>query len=141
MNRESFKDYFSDKVGTKEGNLTKEIIDEIKIGTLTLEQIHEEKGFKEWIKSLFSKVNYFQNSIDIILNSFIRKMDYILFVFIEELTRYVEKTYHDINSTFKISTDEFTKEQQQILNELKVEYEEKKYIITETKKKLLNKYN
>ena len=141
MNRESFKDYFSDKVGTKEGNLTKEIIDEIKIGTLTLEQIHEEKGFKEWIKSLFSKVNYFQNSIDIILNSFIGKMDYILFVFIEELTRYVEKTYHDINSTFKISTDEFTKEQQQILNELKVEYEEKKYIITETKKKLLNKYN
>ena len=135
----NFKDYFSIRVGSKGGNLTKEIIEEIKIGALTLEKIHEEKGFKEWIKSLFSKVNYFQNSIDIILNSFIEKMDYILILLIEDLTRFVEKTYHDIDSSYLVSTNIYTNEQIEEINKLKVEYDQNKYKITDIKNKLVNK--
>ena len=139
MNHQSFKEYFSIKVGAKGGDLTKEIIDEIKIATLSLDKIFEEKGFREWIKSLFSKINYFQNSLDIIINTFTNKMEYILVLLIEEFKRYIERTFHEIDSTCAVSTNIYTEVQQQFLKELKVEYEEKKYRILKFKNKLLNK--
>ena len=138
-NHQSFKDYFSLRIGSKKGDLTKEIIDEIKIASLSLDKIHEEKGFKEWIKSFFSKINFFNNCVDIIINSFVKKMEYILVLLIEELTRYIENAYKDIESTYEISTEIYTDEQQNILNIIKNEYEEQKFGIEKFKDQLMGK--
>ena len=139
LNRESFKDFFSMKFAGKEVDLAKEIFKEIRISTVNLGKIFEEKGFIEWIKSTFSKVNYFQTSIDIIINSFEKKIDDILGLLIGELKKYIEKTYNDVNGIYRITTLVFTEEQIKFLNEVKVNYEERKYKIKEAKKKLLHK--
>ena len=136
---QSFKYFFSKNVGRKGGNLTKEIIDEIKISSLSLYKIHEEKGFIDWLYFIFSKAKYFQNSIDIILNSFVDKINYAFTLLIEQITKYTVKLYREFESIYEKSTHKYTQEQQKFLNELKVEYEEKKYKIIEYKKKLLNK--
>ena len=52
---------------------------------------------------------------------------------------YIVKLYREFESIYEKSTHKYTQEQQKFLNELKVEYEEKKYKILEYKKKLLNK--
>ena len=139
MNHQSFKNYFSLRVGAKGGNLTKEIIDEIKIASLSLDKIHEEKGFIELIKSFFSKTNYFQNSIDIILKTFLKKMEYIYVLLIEELTRYIENKYRDIESTFEISTEIYTDEQKNVLEQIKNDYTQERYKILNYKKNLISK--
>ena len=138
LNRESFKDFFSMKFAGKEVDLAKEIFKEIRISTVNLDKIFEEKGFIEWIKSAFSKVNYFQTSLDIIINSFVKKIDYILELLIGELTKYIKKTYDDVNGIYQITTLVFTEDQIEFLNQLKVSYKEKKYRIDEAKKKLLH---
>ena len=141
LNLESFRDYFAKQIGTNGGNLTEDMINEIRIGALSLDKIHEEKGFKKWISSLFSKVNYFKNSIDIILNSFVQNMDNILYLLIEKLTSFVERTYRYIDNKYQLSTDNYTKEQQEIINLLKIEYKENKYKIEKLKNQLVNKDN
>ena len=144
MNRQSFKDYFSVKFSGKEVDLSKEIYKEIKMSTFTLEKIYEEKGFLEWIKSAFSKVNYFQTSLDIIINSFVKKNNYILELLIGELTKYIEKTYKDINEVYGITAEIYKEKSEEKINtftRLKKVYIELKYKIDEAKSKLINKKN
>ena len=132
-NLQSFKDYFSIKVVGKEADLAKEIFKEIKLSTLNLENIYEEKGFKEWIKSPFSTIKYFQNSLDIILNSFSKKIDYIIYLIIEELTKFIEKAYKDFNEIYKICT-KYAREISDSFNQLQIFYEEQKHKINNEKK-------
>ena len=139
LNRESFKSFFSMNFAGKEVDLVEEIFKEIKMSTLNTDKILKEKGFIEWIKSSFSKVNYFQTSLDIIINTFTKKIDDILVLLISELTKYIEKTHHDVNIVYELSTLIFTEDQIKFLNELKVKYKEQKYKINEAKKKLLHK--
>ena len=142
INLQSFKDYFSIKYAGKESDIAKEIFREIKISTLNLEKIYEEKGFIEWFKSAFSNIRYFKTSLDIIIKSFLKKKDYILYLLIEELTRYIEKTYRDFNRIYKMSTKmdkKMHQEKMKSFNILKVFYQEQKYKIDKAKEKLLNK--
>ena len=142
INLQSFKDYFSIKYAGKESDIAKEIFREIKISTLNLEKIYEEKGFIEWFKSAFSNIRYFKTSLDIIIKSFLKKKDYILYLLIEELTGYIEKTYRDFNRIYKMSTKmdkKMHQEKMKSFNILKVFYQEQKYKIDKAKEKLLNK--
>ena len=139
LNYQSFKDFFSMKFAGKEVDLAKEIFKEIKISTINLDKIYKEKGFIDWIKSAFSKVNYFQASLDILINTFTKKIDYMLELLIGELTKYIQKTYNDVNNIYQITTLVFTEDQIKFLNQLKIKYEEQKYKINETKMKLLHK--
>ena len=66
-------------------------------------------------------------------------MEYILVLLIEELTRYIENAYKDIESTYEISTEIYTDEQQNILNIIKNEYEEQKFGIEKFKDQLMGK--
>ena len=144
INRQSFKDYFSVKFAGKDVDLANEIYKEIKMSTFGLEKIYEEKGFVDWIRSAFSSVNYFQISLDIIINSFVKKNNYILELLIGELTKYIEKTSNDIYEVYKITTKiykEENEEQINIFNQLKNDYTILKYKIDDVKKKLINKNN
>ena len=144
INRQSFKDYFSVKFAGKDVDLANEIYKEIKMSTFGLEKIYEEKGFVDWIRSAFSSVNYFQISLDIIINSFVKKNNYILELLIGELTKYIEKTYNDIYEVYKITTKIYKEEiekQINIFNQLKNDYTILKYKIDDVKKKLTNKNN
>ena len=141
-NLQSFKDYISIKCAGKEADLAKEIFKEIKISTINSEKIFEKKGFIDWIKSSFSKINYFQISLDIIIESFLKKFDYIIYLIIDELTKFIEKTYKDFNKMYKLSIKvdkDKDKIQIESFNKLKVFYQQQKYKIDEEKKKLINK--
>ena len=142
INRQSFVDYFSLKMAGKDADLAKEIFKEIKMSTFNLDKIYEEKGFIEWIKSAFSKVNYFETSLDIIINTFVNKNNYILELLIGELTKYIEKTSKDIFDVYSVTTkiyEEENEEQINAFNRLKNDYVELKYKINKAKEKLINK--
>ena len=119
----NFKDYFASKVGGKGINLTKEIIEEIKIANSSASKILESKGFYEWIKSYFSKTNYLKNWIEILIKTIFNKINYILELLITELTNYITTNYHHIERNLQIATTNFTEEQKKIHQELSNQYE------------------
>ena len=128
----SFKEYLSFKVDIKGGNITNEIIDEFN-------KIYKENNFKDAIKSLYSKDNYFPNSLDIILNSLKKIVKYKFFLLIEEVIKYSEKTLHDIEIISQLLIKIYLEEQQMEFNELRINYQLYKYALLELKSKLLSK--
>ena len=76
--------------------LTKEIYNELKIANLSINKIYEEKGFKEWFTSAFSNIHFIQNSCEIIINTFIKKVNDNLMFLIEQVKNYFEKIINKI---------------------------------------------
>ena len=122
----NFTEYFSNKIGTKNINLIEDIFNEIKIASLNLRNIFEEKGFRKWISCAFSKTHLIKNTIEIIINTFVNKMNYILILLTENLSKYFEKMFHTLDITYDLVSTKYTEQQIQIWKELSFGYEEKK---------------
>lgn len=122
----NFLDFFSGRIGTKKINLTKDIYNEIKISNLLNSKIYEEKGFTHWLMSAFSHEKFIKNALEIIINTLLSKMDYILFLLIESFTEYCQDMVRTTENSFKIASINFTKEQIQLWKEASSHYKEKK---------------
>ena len=135
---DSFRNYFSSKVGDKVETLDEEILQELLSSSKNLSSIYANKGFKEWIFSAFSKEHYLINVIELLVLSLIKKMEYILDLIIEHLKRYIEDLFHSIEKSIHLSTITFTKEQLEYWEEIKEFYKDIKSKIISLKDKLKN---
>ena len=130
---DSFTIYFSLRVGDKTGNLEEEILQELTNSCQNLSIIYEKKGFKDWLYSAFSNEHYLKNIIELLVNSFIKKMEYILVLISEQLKLYSEDLFHSIEKSHSLATTTFTEEQLSYWKEIKNYYEANKDKITSLK--------
>ena len=123
---DSFTIYFSLKVGEKTGNLEEEILQELTNSCQNLSIIYEKKGFKDWLYSVFSNEHYLKNIIELLVNSFMKKMEYILVLISEQLKEYSEELFHSIEKSHSLATTTFTEEQLSYWKDIKQYYEANK---------------
>ena len=135
-NLDSFTNYFSQKVGDKTGNLEGEILQELTNSIQNLSIIYEKRGFKDWLYSAFSNEHHLKNIIDLLVNSFLNKMEYILVLVAEQIIKYSEDLFHSIEKSHSLATTTFTEDQLKYWNEVKVYYESDKKQITLLKNSL-----
>lgn len=126
-----FIDFFSEEIGGKDIDLTKEIYDEMKIASFTIKKIYKEKGFNKWLQSKLSKVDFLSNTFDIMINTFLQKMEYILILLVAKLTDYISELFSQVENTYELATVIFTNEQIKILEELNLHYQENRQKIVQ----------
>jgi hypothetical protein len=130
---DSFIIYFSLRVGDKTGNLEEEILQELTNSCQNLSIIYEKKGFKDWLYSAFSNEYYLKNIIELLVNSFVKKMEYILVLISEQLKIYSEDLFHSIEKSYSLATTTFTEEQLNYWKDIKEYYEKNRNQITSLK--------
>ena len=109
-----FGDYFSKIFANSQNKIGEEIFREIKISSNSLSSIYDKKGFLEWFSSIFSDYKCLLNFYDIIINTFISKIDYILKSMKEQYEIYINNLIDIINFRVNSITVEFTEEQKKI---------------------------
>jgi hypothetical protein len=119
-----FIDFFSEEIGGKDIDLTKEIYDEMKIASFTIKKIYKEKGFNKWLQSKFSKIDFLSNTFDIMISTFLRKMEYILVLLVAKLTDYFSELFSKIENAYELATVIFTNEQIKLLEDLSLQYQQ-----------------
>ena len=123
IEQKEFLEYFKEKIDIKDIDLKKAIYYELEIAGFYSTKIYEEKGFKEWVRSMFSNVHYLSNYIEITLNNFLKNSNDILKVFLKIISDYIKDLFHETENKYKLARITFTKEQAIILKELNEDYE------------------
>ena len=90
----------------------------------SLSSIYDKKGFLKWFSSIFSDYKCLLNFYDIIVNTFIKKIDYILQSMKEQYEVYINNLIDIINFRANSITVEFTKEQKEIWENLNEFYQD-----------------
>jgi len=132
----TFRDKFAKVFGNKNKNIDEQIFDEIKIASKDMDKIYEKKGFKEWIFSYIFSDNYLKNVYDLILDTFINKINYILNLIIQEYEDYIEHIKNLIVANFKSTLIQFNKEQKKYWDTLSTTYEDIRSSIIDIKLKI-----
>ena len=134
-----FGDYFSKIFGNNQNKIGEEIFREIKIISKSLSSIYDKKGFVEWFSSIFSEYKCLLNFYDIIVNTFINKIDYILQSMKEQYEIFINNLIDIINFRANSITVEFTEEQKKIWETLIDLYQDIRSNIVDIKFQLLSK--
>ena len=130
-----FEDFLLSKMGTGNQNIKSKICDEI-IANTNLSNIYKSKGFKELVKSFFSKNHLLNNKIDILKDKLFGELENLLNNLKEHSTSYMQFILDSINISLELSTINFTEEQSIIWEEVGKYYnviknDIKKSIVTE----------
>ena len=134
-----FDEYLSCEIGDKnKKNLMRQLFLEINCVT-DLSRIYEVKGFGDFIKSTFSNYHYIMNNIDIILSNIIKKMDYISLLLKDNLSRYIQGLYLNINKALDLASIRFTEKQSKIWKEIGDYYHSNKEQIIKAKNDILQR--
>ena len=128
-----FKSYISKKIGNEKKDLGKEIYEEIKNSCESLGNILAKKGFKEWFYSLFSSMSYLKNIIDMVVDTYSKKIDYVLNIIDTESSNYLDEAVRSIEHNVGSATLTFNDEQLKKWNELCNSYEKTREIIMKIK--------
>ena len=124
--KKNFKIYFSKKVGSGRKNIAKEIYDEIINSTESLGNIFMEKGFINWIKSLFSDYHYLSNIMNIVINTYLNRVNKILFLLAKSFKDYIKEEICSLSIQVLILEMKFNDEQLEIWKNLLSFYKKKK---------------
>ncbi len=133
LSKTEFKNYISKKIGDEKKDLGNQIFEEIKNTCESLSNIYAKKGFKEWFCSLFSSISYLQNIIDMVVDTFAKKIEYILKIVSSESENYLNDGIRNIEHNVKSATLEFDDEQLKKWKELCDSYQKTREIIMEMK--------
>ena len=133
LSKFGFKEFLSKKIGDEKKDLGKQIFEEIKNTCESLSNIYAKKGFKEWFYSLFSSYSYLQNIIDMVVETFAKKIDYILKIVNTESNNYLNDAIRSIEHNVNSATMEFNDEQLKKWKELCDSYEKTREIIMKLK--------
>ena len=106
-----YRDVFSKFFGDNQNNIGEEIFKEIKMSCKNLSNIYDKKGFLEWFSSILSDYKCLLNFYDIIVKTFIRKIDYILISMKEQYEIYINNLIDIINFRANSITVDLTEEQ------------------------------
>ena len=132
----TFRDKFAKVFGNQNKNIDEQIFNEIKIASKDMDKIYEKRGFTEWIFSFIFSDNYLKNAYDIILDTFIDKINYILKLIIEEYEDYINHIKTLINANVKSICIQFNKDQKKFWDTLSTTYEEIRSSIIDIKLKI-----
>ena len=133
----TFRDRFAKVFGNTNNNIDDQIFNEIKLASKDFDiLIYEKKGFKEWFFSLFFNVDYLKNAYDIILDTFINKINYILKLIIEEYEDYIYYMNNLIDANTKSTCIQFNEEQKKYWDILSTTYEDIRSGIIDIKLKI-----
>ena len=133
-----FGDNFAKLFGNGQNNLGSEIFREIKISSKSLSNIYDKKGFIEWFSSILFDYKCLVNFYDIIVNTFIGKIDYILKSMKEQYENYINNLIDIILFRANSITIEFTEEQKKIWETLIDLYQDIRSAIIDIKFQLLS---
>jgi hypothetical protein len=112
-----FEDFLLSKMGSGNQNIKSKICDEI-IANTNLSNIYKSKGFKELIKSFFSKNHLLNNKIDILKDKLFGELENLLNNLDEHSRSYMQFILDSINISLELSAIEFNEEQSIIWEEI-----------------------
>ena len=116
-NISKFEDFLLSKMGAGNQNIKSKICDEI-IANTNLSNIYKSKGFKELIKSFFSKNHLLYNKIDILKDKLFGELENLLNNLNEHSRSYMQFILDSINISLELSTIKFNEEQSIIWEEI-----------------------
>ena len=111
-------------------------MNEIKSRCESLSGIFDKKGFKEWFYSFFSSFYYLQNVIDMIVETYVSKIESFLIMIENESNNYLNQIIEKIDNYVSSSTMEFSDIQKKKWIELCDKYEITKGKIMEIEQKI-----
>jgi hypothetical protein len=136
-NEFNFKKYISKEIGDENRELDEEIYNEIKSSCESLTNIFMKKGFIDWFRSLISSKKYLENIIDIMIDTFMNKIEYVFKVLQKNVKNYLNDLIRLIDQNVNLVTMKFNDEQLVIWKSICQKYEDTRKIIFE-KLKLIN---
>ena len=124
-----FEKYISKEIGDENKKLDDDIYDEIKNSCESLSNIFQKKGFMNWFSSLFSSKNYLENVIDMVLDTFMSKVEHLFKVLKKTVKYYLNDLKHSIDQNVNLVTMKFNEEQSIMWEDLCLSYEKTREII------------
>ena len=131
----SFKKYISKDIGDENKDLNDDILNDIKHSCESLTNIFMKKGFKDWFYSLFSSKNYLENIIDMMIETFMSKIEYVFNVLQKSAKSYLNDLTRLIDQNVNSVTMKFNDEQLVIWKSLCLNYEKTREIIMKIQNK------
>ena len=131
--KKSFNSYIIKKIGTEKKDLEEQVFNELKSSCNSLNILFK-KGIKDFFNSLFSDLTYLENIIDILIDTSLKKINFVLELIENESIELINKYYYEIMLFIKMACMEFTDEQKRIWKGLCNLYEN-------TRKQLINSKN
>ena len=122
----------SKKLGNGKSGFEDQMFNELKSSCESSANILFKKGIKQFFNSLFSNLAYLENIIDILIDTSLKKINYIFDLIDDESIYYLEMNLNKILFLAKAATLEFNEEQQKKWKKLCNAYEEtrQKLLIT-----------
>ena len=136
-----FITYFSDNAGDKNKDFTKELYEEIINSAESLGTIFINKGFISWFKSLFLSDEYLSNVINILLDTYLDRVNKVFYLLSNSFKKYINKIIHQAEIKSFVFLMKIDKEQCKIWKNLNNFYEKKRNEINKIKLDLNSKYN
>ena len=124
-----FENYISKEIGDENKKLDDDIYDEIKNSCESLSNIFQKKGFMNWFSSLFSSKNYLENIIDMVLDTFMSKVEHLFKILKKTVKYYLNDLNHSIDQNVNLVTMKFNEEQSIMWEDLCLSYENTREII------------
>ena len=148
INQFSLKDYkiinpFNIDICKKIGNgndLEEQLSTELKSSCNSF-NILWKKGIKEYFNSLFSDLSYLENIVDILIDTSLKKINFILDLIEEESRIIINSNYKKISFLIKMACLEFTDEQKKIWEELCDFYKDTRTKLINTKSNIIEILN
>ena len=115
-------DNYLSKILSEKGNLKTEIFNEIKNSCESLSDIFSQKGFKEWLISVFSSKNYLENVIDMIIETFKNKIGVNISLIRDNIRNYLNDNLRKIDNWISCVTMNFNEEEKKKWKQLCISY-------------------
>ena len=119
----NFMSYMSKKLGNGENDFENQILVELKNSCENTTNILFKKGIKEWFNSLFSDLSYLENIIDILIDTSLKKINFIFDLIKDQSIYCLKRSVKKIVFLAKAATLEFNDEQKNKWKELCISYE------------------
>ena len=126
------------KLGNSKKDFEKQLLDELKNSCESSLSILFKKGIKDFFDSLFSDLTYLENILDILIDTSLKKINFIFELIKEESIHYLQKNFNFIQLLAKAASLEFNGEQKKKWESLCKSYEKTRKKLTNIKNEILN---
>ena len=138
--KKSFNTDFLKKIGNEKQDLEEQLSGELKSSCNSF-NILWKKGIKEFFNSIFSDLSYLENIVDILIDTSLKKINFILDLIEEESRNIINSYYKGILFLIRMACLEFTDEQKKIWKELCSLYKETRSNLINTKSYIIEILN
>ena len=130
---QNFSLYMSKKLGNGKTEFEEQMFNELKNSCESTTNILFKKGIKDFFNSLFSDLAYLENIIDILIDTSLKKLNFIFDLINKESALYLEMNLQKIKFLARAASLEFNEEQKKIWKKLCDAYKLTKEKLLKTK--------